>query len=322
MNNNGSSSAVVARHDYLPFGEEISSALRAAGQGYSASDTNRWKYGMLQRDTATGLDHAPWRKYESFSGRWTSPDPLSGHLGDPQGFNHYTYAANDPVNFVDPSGLDIHDHGHIDPPIGPPPSIVTVRGGWDDMTGYLPAWTSNDVFITVLVLGGGDPQNPTPTPQPNLRQDFKNFLKTMSQDCKDALKGLPGNVLGKLSSLANTTVFYDVNISQNAPASKFFGTLGGGQTLGQFFDSRQYDAYTAVGVPKPGIYSRGGQATFAGGEAGLYFLLHEMTHEAYPVGKDLDRSLSKALGLSKGASESWSDAVSRFFNSKCTRKGP
>ena len=117
MNNNGSSSAIVARHDYLPFGEELSSVvgLRSSSQGYSATDTNRQKYGMTERDATSGLDHTWWRKYESTSGRWTSPDPLSGSIADPQSFNHYSYTGNDPVNFVDPSGLD------------PLPSIGTFR---------------------------------------------------------------------------------------------------------------------------------------------------------------------------------------------------
>jgi RHS repeat-associated protein len=107
MNNQGTSSAVIARHDYLPFGEEIGSSIgfRSGGQGYGAGDTNRWKYGMLQRDAATGLDHTWWRKYESAAGRWTTPDPLGGSIGDPQSFNHYTYTGNDPVNSVDPTGL-------------------------------------------------------------------------------------------------------------------------------------------------------------------------------------------------------------------------
>jgi RHS repeat-associated protein len=110
MNNNGvGTSTVIARHDYLPFGEEIGSnvGLRSSSQGYSATDTNRWKYGMTERDDASGLDHTWWRKYESTSGRWTSPDPLSGRLTDPQSFNRYTYTQNDPVNFVDPSGLEL-----------------------------------------------------------------------------------------------------------------------------------------------------------------------------------------------------------------------
>jgi hypothetical protein len=43
--NNGTfgSSAIIARHDYLPFGEEIGSGIgsRNGTQGYNASDTNR-----------------------------------------------------------------------------------------------------------------------------------------------------------------------------------------------------------------------------------------------------------------------------------------
>jgi RHS repeat-associated protein len=109
MNNNGSSSAIIARHDYLPFGEEIGSGtgLRTGTQGYGATDTNRQKYAMLERDDATGLDHTWWRKYESFSGRWTSPDPYSGSMSiaNPQSFNRYAHVGNDPVNLVDPTGL-------------------------------------------------------------------------------------------------------------------------------------------------------------------------------------------------------------------------
>src|SRR5207248_2409414 len=43
MNNNGNSSMIVARHDYLPFGEEIGSGvgLRSGGQGYAATDNSR-----------------------------------------------------------------------------------------------------------------------------------------------------------------------------------------------------------------------------------------------------------------------------------------
>jgi len=47
------------------------------------------------------------RYYASRSGRFMTPDP--GHVGanvvDPQSWNAYAYAANDPINLVDPSGL-------------------------------------------------------------------------------------------------------------------------------------------------------------------------------------------------------------------------
>jgi YD repeat-containing protein len=94
MNNNGSSSSVIARHDYLPFGEEIGAGigLRTTGQGYSVGDGIRQKYAQTERDSLTGLDHTWWRKYESLSGRWTSPDPYAGSMSvaDPQSFNRYS----------------------------------------------------------------------------------------------------------------------------------------------------------------------------------------------------------------------------------------
>jgi RHS repeat-associated protein len=109
MNNNGSSSTIVVRHDFLPFGEEIGANLgmRSPGQGYSATDTSRQRFAATERDNATGLDHTPWRKYENLAGRWTSPDPYGGSakIGDPQTFNRYAYVQNDPVNLIDPSGL-------------------------------------------------------------------------------------------------------------------------------------------------------------------------------------------------------------------------
>lgn len=106
MNNSGSSSVVIARRDYLPFGEEIwGVGGRTSTYAYGATDAVRRKYGLTERDDATGLDHTWWRKYENLSGRWTSPDPLSGGTSSPQSFNHYAYSENDPVNSIDPNGL-------------------------------------------------------------------------------------------------------------------------------------------------------------------------------------------------------------------------
>jgi RHS repeat-associated protein len=119
MNNSAGSgtSTIIARHDYLPFGEEISAnvGLRTDGQGYStnpwAKDRVRQRYGLTERDDVTGLDHTWWRKYESFSGRMTTPDPYGGSMSitNPQSFNRYSYVQNDPVNFVDPTGLCLYE---------------------------------------------------------------------------------------------------------------------------------------------------------------------------------------------------------------------
>jgi RHS repeat-associated protein len=108
-----SGSSIIARHDYLPFGEEIPALTgwRSSGQGYGATDGIRQRYAGTERDATNGLDHTTWRKYESWSGRWTSPDPYRGSMrvGDPQTHNRYAYVSNDPANARDPSGLDTRE---------------------------------------------------------------------------------------------------------------------------------------------------------------------------------------------------------------------
>src|SRR5258707_5826461 len=99
---------VVSRHDYLPFGEELSTVgMRTSGQGYGAADAARQKYAGMESDDGSGMATTLWRKYDSSSGRWTSPDPYGGSMtiASPQTFNRYSYVSNDPVNMRDPSGL-------------------------------------------------------------------------------------------------------------------------------------------------------------------------------------------------------------------------
>jgi len=78
-----------------------------AAQGFGSNLNPRQKYGLTERDDATGLDHTWFRKNENRAGRWTSPDPYKGScvVGDPQSWNRYSYVGNEPTNFIDPSGL-------------------------------------------------------------------------------------------------------------------------------------------------------------------------------------------------------------------------
>ncbi len=100
---------VQSRMDFTAFGEEIGFGvgLRTTGQGFGATNGFSQKYGLTERDKATGLDHTWFRKNENRAGRWISPDPYNGsmNLGNPQSFNRYAYVQNDPINLVDPSGL-------------------------------------------------------------------------------------------------------------------------------------------------------------------------------------------------------------------------
>ncbi len=115
---------VLARNDYTAYGEDIQSGtgLRTVAQGFASNLIPRQKYGLTERDEATGLDHTWFRKHEPRAGRWTSPDPYGGSMSisDPQSFNRYSYVTGQPTNFVDPSGLnavsyfcyDIVTYGH------------------------------------------------------------------------------------------------------------------------------------------------------------------------------------------------------------------
>ena len=101
--------AIVSRHDYRAFGEEVYSgtANRTNGQGYGKADGVRKQYTGYERDYESGLDFAQARYYNSKLGRFTSVDPLtaSANVKDPQTFNRYSYVLNSPYKFTDPLGL-------------------------------------------------------------------------------------------------------------------------------------------------------------------------------------------------------------------------
>jgi RHS repeat-associated protein len=72
----------------------------------SYSNGRRFHSVTYTRD-ADGNDEAMNRRYSAVSSRFSQPDPYDGSYDfmNPQSFNRYSYVNNDPVNFVDPSGL-------------------------------------------------------------------------------------------------------------------------------------------------------------------------------------------------------------------------
>ena len=104
--------AVISRHDYMAFGDEVSQKLgnvggRTSAQGYGTADDVRKQYTGYERDKESGLDYAQARYYNSNHGRFTSVDPLtaSANIRNPQTFNRYSYVLNSPYKFTDPLGL-------------------------------------------------------------------------------------------------------------------------------------------------------------------------------------------------------------------------
>jgi RHS repeat-associated protein len=65
-------------------------------------ELTRYLYTGRDFDATTGLQYNRARWYDSFTGRWTTQDPIGFAGGD---YNLYRYVGNSPTNGTDPSGL-------------------------------------------------------------------------------------------------------------------------------------------------------------------------------------------------------------------------
>ena len=127
------SKQVKSRHDYLPFGDEISSGYgnRNTITGYNAqggiANLNlKQKFSAKERDTESNLDYFGARYMSGAQGRFMSPDEfvggpyeVGGSRGDkagplpyadimnPQSLNKFEYALNNPLRYIDPDGHEI-----------------------------------------------------------------------------------------------------------------------------------------------------------------------------------------------------------------------
>jgi RHS repeat-associated protein len=95
----GELGTVLSRHDSLLFGEEWTGAPSQETGLFTGQD----------RDVETGLDDFGARYYGARIARFTTVDPVmtSAHLTDPQTFNRYAYARNNPLRYVDLDGRDV-----------------------------------------------------------------------------------------------------------------------------------------------------------------------------------------------------------------------
>lgn len=86
---------IIRSFGHFPFGEVW----------YESPSTDKWKFTTYERDSESGLDYAVARFDSTGLGRFTSADPLPGFLAKPESLNRYSYVTNDPVNFLDPTGM-------------------------------------------------------------------------------------------------------------------------------------------------------------------------------------------------------------------------
>jgi RHS repeat-associated protein len=102
----------------LPFGD---------GESCAPTPTEHLFTGK-ERDTESGNDYFGARYYASTMGRFMSPDPIfaeANRVLDPQQWNMYAYARNNPLSITDPTGMDFN--------LGCSGSSLTCQGGKQGM---------------------------------------------------------------------------------------------------------------------------------------------------------------------------------------------
>jgi RHS repeat-associated protein len=150
------SGTVLARHDYMPFGEDTQPMT---------GDPRRFTGKEL--DPETGQLSFVARQYRSSWGRFLTFDPhmdVGANMVDPQSWNRYAYVKSNPLRFVDPFGLT-HECGHrryCDTVIVEAKVPPTPFGDYDEAS-----CLTGDEFggITVGPVSGGCFQDPGSGPE-------------------------------------------------------------------------------------------------------------------------------------------------------------
>jgi RHS repeat-associated protein len=102
LNTNGS---IIGRQAHLPFGEELN----------ITGTTDKHRLTNYEGDSETATDYAVNRQYNQNIGRFNRVDPYDGsyNMAVPQSLNRYAYVQGDPLNNVDPLGLNLVTKCHL-----------------------------------------------------------------------------------------------------------------------------------------------------------------------------------------------------------------
>jgi len=120
----------ISSDTFYPFGQELS----------PTTDPNHYRFADNERDAESGLDYMEARYYSSSTGRFINPDPSGltyADITNPQSLNLYSYALNNPLIYIDPSGMAcVWDNGSFDseddPSTGTPEKCAAAGGTWLD----------------------------------------------------------------------------------------------------------------------------------------------------------------------------------------------
>ncbi len=94
---------IINYEEYFAFG----GSAFVFGTGLRDVQLKEYRYSGKERDDATGLYYYGFRYYVPWLCRWLNPDPI----GPEDGLNLYQFVHNNPINEVDPDGLQSSEGG-------------------------------------------------------------------------------------------------------------------------------------------------------------------------------------------------------------------
>jgi RHS repeat-associated protein len=115
------SGLVSAREHYRPYGDKLFSPNTNESAGFANKAF----------DASTNLSYMSARYYNPTLGRFISPDPVHFIEGNIHSFNRYAYANNNPMRYIDPTGLEgesISETDKTEKSVAPREELVAM--GW------------------------------------------------------------------------------------------------------------------------------------------------------------------------------------------------
>ena len=191
---------VVNTYEYTPWGEILSE---------TETVENPIKYAGEYYDDELDMIYLRARYYNPQIGRFTSLDVEEGEISNPLDMNRYVYCRNNPVKYVDPSGLwvetafDIASFG------------ISIKEVWDnpnDGWNWL-ALVGDTIDFIPFVAGIGETVKGVKTTYKvaNNFSDAKTIAKTSSKTIEIAKFELPSNKSKNFIKLKNGQGYKDLN---------------------------------------------------------------------------------------------------------------
>jgi RHS repeat-associated protein len=282
-----STGAFVSGVEVEPFGLETNRSF-----DWNAVNQKR-KFTTYDRDS-NGGDEAMFRRYAPKQNRFAQPDPYDGSYNryNPQSLNRYAYTQGDPVNFVDPLGLNLE----------------AGNGGACYVNWRATAWYQGDNFLgftdfsyTVTCSGGsrgvsgsGAALNDKDQAKYDKeKQNLRDKLNEKKQKCQDLL-AKAGLTLDQVLNAINEHEAFDgpASIAISLQQADIAQGQGADVPVSVVFQDKDYLAVAA-------IYNGTNAAYYRSNGIQPFVILHEVLHSLTGFN---DIGLARALGLGKNFS--------------------